>query len=297
MASEPRSDYATHLEDHVGTMPGQPVTPVRKTVAGRRDISREPFSPRRRWVAPRWLRRLLAGLLLIFILPWLLGALAEETQKPTGLATSVLVGPRLAAGPVCIEEAVDLSGSMTAFTPERERAEAELFTFARRELEPTDLISTAHFAGSAQVTLAPSAMDTLTAAPAVPGSLDDGTALAPAIDALVDARAASSGLCVFRALVVITDGLIADPSEAAAALARGGYARAYAVIPADAGWSRPQPLQGPLAGVAVHRFHGPDAGGRVASFLVDAKPLDVVFGEIVGSLTGQRLEQSRQYLP
>jgi hypothetical protein len=285
----------------VGTQPSHPVAPVRKTVIGREDVSRRPFTPRRRWATPHWLRRAISGLLVLFILPWLLGALTEEAQKPTGLATSMLVGPRMATGPVCIEEAVDLSASMTAYTPQRERAEAELFAFARRELAPYDLMSTAHFAGSAQMTLPPTSMDTLTSTPAPAGGLADGTQLAPAVDVLVNART-NADSCVLRALVVITDGAISDPHETAAALARGGYARVFAVIPVGVGWGavdtewgRPQALRGPLEGVTVHRFHDSGAGGRVSSFVIGSQPLDVVFGEIVSSLTGQQLEQNGQY--
>ena len=286
----------------MGTQPSQSVAPVRKTVIGREDVSRQPFTPRRRWATPRWIRRVISGLLVLFILPWLLGALVEETQKPASLATSTLIGPRLATGSICIEEAVDLSASMTAYTPQRERAEAELFDFARRELASNDVMSTVHFAGSAQVALAPTQMDTLTSTPAPAGGLADGTLLAPAVDTLVNARTGAASGCVLRALVVITDGEIFDPQETAAALARGGYARVFAVIPVGVGWGpidpewgRPQPLRGPLEGVTVHRFHDSGPGGRVSSFVVGSQPLDVVFGEIVGSLTGQRLEQNKPY--
>ena len=61
------------LEDPVGTQPRHPVAPVRKIVIGREDVSRRPFTPRPRWAAPRWLRRVISGLLALFILPWLLG--------------------------------------------------------------------------------------------------------------------------------------------------------------------------------------------------------------------------------
>lgn len=240
---------------------------------------------------PRWLRRALAALLVLLVLFVLL----TECQKPTGLASSALVGPRLVTGPICIEEAVDVSASMTAFTPQREQAERELFEFARRELERDDLISAAFFAGSAGLALAPSALSTVTSAPAIPAGIDySGTRLAPAVSALVDARVGGSEACVVRALVVITDGVISDPVETAAALGAGGYARVYAVVPAGTGWGRPAQLRGDLDSVSVHRFTEPGLGGSVASVLADGKPLDVVFGEIVGSLTGQRLEQETQ---
>lgn len=84
----------------MGSHLDQTVAPVRKTVIGREDVAREPFRPGKRWTAPRWLRRLTGALLALFVLPWLLGALLEETQKPTSLGTSVMTGPRLATGPV-----------------------------------------------------------------------------------------------------------------------------------------------------------------------------------------------------
>lgn len=269
--------------------PSQPVASLRRSVVGREPAFRHPFVPRRRWRMPRGMRRFLIGLLLLLVL---LVAL-NEVQKPIDLANSTLVGPRLVTGPICIEEAVDVSGSMTSFTPEREQAERELFTFARRELNPNDQMSAAFFAGSAELALTPSPLDTLTAAPAVPAGIDSvGTRLAPAVQALVNARNTASDACVVRALVVITDGEISDPGETASALALGSYARVYAVIPAGTGWGRPEPLRGELNSVSVYHFNDSGMGGRVASVLADAKPLDVVLGDIVGSLTGQRLEQN-----
>jgi hypothetical protein len=260
---------------------------VRRPVVGREPVARHPFAPRRRRQMPRWLRRFLVGQLLFLLVFTLL----NELQKPTGLPVSTLVGPRLAPGPVCIEEAVDVSASMTSFTPQRERAEQELFAFARRELRPDDQISVAFFAGSAALALPPSALDALTTPPPVAGGLADGTLLTPAVDVLRAGRTAASDACVERALVVITDGAIFDGDEAAAAIANGSYARVYAVIPAATGWLRPGELDGPLRYVTVEHFTDAGLAGRPASMLVDAKPLDVVLGDVIGSLTGQQLQQ------
>ena len=184
---------------------------------------------------------------------------------------------------------------MISFTPQREQAERELFTFARRELAPSDQMSAAFFANSATVALAPSSLDSLSAAPVAPTGIDPaGTRLAPAVDALVAARGTASEACVARALVVSTDGLIVDPGEAAAAVVAGSYTRVYAVVPVETGWFRPQPLSGPLGFVAVEHFTSSDVTGRAASVVVDAKPLDVVLGDIVGSLTGQQLQQANR---
>lgn len=268
--------------------PSQQLDPLRRPVAGREPVSRRPLSARRRPRLPRRLVALLLGLLLL--LAALIGL--GEALKPTALATSTLDGPRLVTGPICLEEAVDVSSSMTAFTAQRERAERELLDFAPREL-PSDRLSTAFFAGSARVALRPSDLRTLTSAPTIPLGIDqDGTRLAPAVRALQDARPAGPDTCAARALVVITDGQISDPAETAAALADGSYTRVYAIVPAGTGWGRPGPLQGELDSVAVHRFTDSGPGGRVASVMVDARPLDVVLGDVVGSLTGQQLRQS-----
>jgi hypothetical protein len=243
---------------------------------------------------PHWLRRLLLALLALLLLMAALVS-CRETRKPTSLATSTLSGPRLVTGPVCIEEAVDVSGSMTAFTAQRQQAEQALFDFARRELGRDDLFAEAFFAGSGEVALRPSALDRLTAAPGIPAGIDpNGTALAPAVEALVAARGRTANRCAARALVLITDGLISDTDATAAALRAGSYTRVYAVIPAETGWSRPSPLGGPLESIAVHHFTSGGAKGRMASVLADAKPLDVVLGQVVGSLTGQHLEQDGQ---
>jgi hypothetical protein len=138
-------------------------------------------------------------------------------------------------------------------------------------------------------------MASLTSAPAGidPGTLDGGTLLAPAVAALVAARAADPGECAARALVMITDGVIGDdPAVLDAVLTKANYTRMYAVIPSGpTGADRAGLRGGLLDSVIVHGFHDGGASGRAASILGDAKPLDVVFGEILGGLTGQRLSR------
>jgi hypothetical protein len=235
-----------------------------------------------------WLGRLLLALLLVLLLLAALVA-CDESSKPASLSEATLVDPRLVTGPVCLEEAVDLSGSMNAYVAQRERAERELFAFGRRVLDDGDLLSVAFFAESAALALPPSPIKNLAAPPGVPVGLGSGTSLAPAIDALVAGR--SAAVCATRALVVITDGVLGDdPAILRSALGSGRYARMFAVVPAASGWGRPGPLNGEvLDSIVVYHFHEGGWGGRAASVIGDAKPLDVVFGEIIGSLTGQRL--------
>lgn len=240
---------------------------------------------------PTWLRRLLWLLLLLLLLLVALVAWHED-RKPESLATSVLVGPRQVTGGVCVEEAVDLSGSMTAFTAERERAERELFDFAHRQLLPEDSFAEAFFADQAQVSVPPTALAQLRSTPGVPTGLGHATLLTPAVDGLVRSRPAGQD-CAARALVIITDGLLGDdPAALAAALRRGSYDRVYAVVPVSPlrGLDRPRPLDAAqLRGIVVQEFHNGGLAGRVASVLSDAKPLDVTLGAIFAQLTGQTL--------
>lgn len=263
--------------------------PLRRPVVGRTPVSRHPFAPALRWRVPPRLRKFLVGQLLLIALLVLLG----ECQKPADLQAAALVGPRLAPGAICMEEAVDVSGSMQAFLPQREAAERELFAFARRSLAPGDQLSVAFFAGDAVLAQAPTGIGTLTTPPAVPGSISyDGTNLAPAIDELVRSRDAGSAACVARALVVITDGEVFDLDQTASALGAGGYTRLYAVVPAPTGsWLHSSTLEQAFQEVVVHRFDDAGIGGRVASVVADSAPLDVVYGRIAADLTGQQLQQ------
>jgi hypothetical protein len=243
---------------------------------------------------PGWLRALLIALLVLLLVLLLLAAW-DRANQPQSLAESTLAGPRSVTGAVCIEEAVDVSGSMAAFRAQRESAERALFGFAHRELAPYDQFSTAFFADTARLALAPTALSSLDAPPAVPpGLASGGTTLAPAVTQLVEARPAGDG-CAVHALIVITDGLLNDSARVLdAALAEGSYARVFAVIPSATGWGRPGGLP---PSFEVYHFHGDGWTGFVVGALSDAKPLDVVFGEILGSLTGQTLVQTNRSEP
>lgn len=260
--------------------------PVRRSSIVRAPLNRRLYRPRTPWRLPSWLRNLLLGLAGLAAL---LGAFVacDESEVPSSLAESSLEGSRRVTGGVCIEEAVDVSGSMNSFRSARESAERELFTFARRELAPGDRFSSAFFAGSGSLALAPTSMSALDSPPAVPtGLYTTGTHLAPAVRELVDARPAD-GDCAVRALIVITDGEITDsPPDLTATLAAANYTRVFAVVPVATGRTDlPESVE-------VFHFHESGWFGRVAGFFTDAEPLDVVFGEILASLTGQELRAS-----
>jgi hypothetical protein len=265
---------------------------IRRTAFQRKALSRYFYRPAAVRRMPRWLKWLLISLLLLLLL--IVGLVScHESQKPASLATSALVGPRLTTGPVCLEEAVDVSGSMVPYTAQRERAEQQLFAFARRELAPTDLFSVSFFAGNGVLAQPPTALSGLRVPPVMPATVDPaGTLLAPGVTALVAARA--STICASRALIVITDGEIFDePDVIDAALKSGKYTRVYAVIPADSGWGRPSQLNGgALDAIEVQHFHDGGISGRAASIIDDAKPLDIIFGTVLADLTGQTLAQA-----
>ncbi|SDH52937.1 hypothetical protein SAMN05216553_12633 [Lentzea fradiae] len=270
---------------------------IRRSLIERSAVGRQVISVPRRRKAPAWLRRALRFLVSSLFLLLLTLAL-EESEKPSSLENSMLAGPRLTTGPVCLDEAVDVSGSMAAFTPQRMAAEQALFDFATRELGDDDLFSESFFAGSARTALPPTALSGLTSPPGVPDGIDyDNTLLAPAVDALVSARSDTPAehQCSTRALVIITDGVVADaPDALAESLRRGGYTRVYAVVPVETGWGRPSGLTGgALDAIVVEHFSGDGVMGLAASIIADAKPLDVIFGEIAGSLTGQTLVQAK----
>jgi hypothetical protein len=267
-----------------------PAPVIRRSTIERLPLRRKPYaSPPRRPVA-RWSRRMLLLALLPALLLGLL--LLRQHLQPADLAHSELTGHRLTTGPICIEEAVDVSGSLARFQAQRQAAEDALFRFARRNLEPRDLFSEAFFAKTSTLALAPAALAGLSAPPRESSLNPDGTYLAPAVRELEAAR--KSTACAARALVVITDGLLADnPARLAAALRDGSYTRIFAVIPSATGWGRPAPLTGGiLDSITVYHFASPGLAGRFASAFGGAKPLDVVLGDITGALTGQSLTRA-----
>jgi hypothetical protein len=268
---------------------------VRRSAIYRSPVGRRVFGPARRGM-PRWARRLLLMLpLLLLLLPLLL--LGRQARLPSSLASSTLVGPRLVSGPICIEEAVDISGSLTSFAAQRNQAEDDLFAFARRELHKSDLFSEAFFAATGRLALPPSSLSGLSAPPsAPPGISPDATYLTPAVNALVAARslAPPGDKCASRALVVITDGLIDDgQAQLTAALRKGNYTRIFAVIPAATGLGRPSELTGGIRNsITIYHFSSPGLSGEAASVFAGAKPLDVVLGDVIGTLTGQKLSRT-----
>ncbi len=280
----------------MASAPYEPIQPIRQEAVGRIPAGRGPFTPKGRRKMPRWVRALLISILLQLLLLALLAGW-DESKKPTSLAGSYLAGARQVPGPVCVDEAVDVSGSMVQYTAQRNRAERALAEFSRRELKADDVFAETAFAKSARTVVHPVAIGKLTDPPGVPAGLDpDDTRLAPAVRDLIKNRTQSP--CAARSLVIITDGQISDPSEVVTALRSGYYTRVCAVIPWASGWESrwgsPNPLESQVPGVAVYRFTDGGATGHLASMLVDAKPLDIVYGDIVASLTGQQLKQIKQ---
>jgi len=266
---------------------------IRRPAIGRVPARRRAFTLAPRRVLPRWLRALLILLPLLLLLAGLAG-LVQELRTPHSLAQAKLTGARTVTGPICLEEAVDVSGSLVAYAPQRDEAENEMFGFARRQLHRNDLFSEAFFAATGKLALAPAPFSRLSVPPAQPpGISPDATYLTPAVQDLINARSTGEG-CGARALVVITDGLIDDPGPLAAALRQGAYTRVFAVIPAATGLGRPGPLSGgPLNGITVYHFTtGAGLAGRIAGLFDGARPLDVLFGTIISSLTGQHLART-----
>jgi hypothetical protein len=264
---------------------------IRRSAIDRIPARRRAAAPSRD--VPRWLRALLIIVPLLLLLGTLAG-LAQELRMPPSLAQARLTGAPTVTGPICIEEAVDVSGSLAAYASQRDEAETEMFRFARRQLPRNDLFAEAFFAATGKLALAPAPLSSLSVPPAQPrGISPDATYLTPAVDDLIAARSASpvEGQCAARALIVITDGLIEDPGPLAAALRQGHYTRVFAVIPAATGLGRPGPLSGgALTGITVYHFTtSTGLTARIAGLLDGARPLDVVFGTIISSLTGQHL--------
>ena len=244
-------------------------------------------------VPRRWLRALLIIVPLLLLLGTLAG-LAQELRMPSSLAQAKLAGAPAVTGPICIEEAVDVSGSLVRYASQRDEAENEMFSFARRQLPRNDLFSEAFFAATGKLALAPAPLSTLSAPPAQPPGIDiNATNLTPAVEDLIVARSASPAdeQCAARALIVITDGLIEDPGPLASTLRQGHYTRVFAVIPAATGRGRPSQLSGgALNGITVYHFTtSSGVVARIADLFDGARPLDVVFGTIISSLTGQHL--------
>ncbi|GHJ06175.1 hypothetical protein TPA0907_05420 [Micromonospora humidisoli] len=231
-------------------------------------------------VRPPWWRRLLrpllTGLLILALLAVCAVRIHDWLGPPDSLDQAVLEGARKVAGPVCIDEIQDVSGSMTQYTALREQAVGQLFEFAQRELEATDQLAEAVFSGTAGVTMPPTSLHALPARRPAPAP-GDGTLMAPAIRALTAADRQADRTCAARALVAVTDGEVHDDvAELRDALVDGAYTRMYLVVPGLTG-GRPDVFTGDvLDGVVVRRF-------------TNARRLGVIFGEVFAELLGVEL--------
>ena len=137
----------------------------------------------------RWLRALPIIVPLLLLLGTLAGLAQELWRMPSSLARARLAGAPMVTGPICIEEAVDVSGSLVAYASQRDEAETEMFSFARRQLPRNDLLSEAFFAATGKLALAPARLSSLSAPPAQPpGISPDATYLTPAVEDLIAAR-------------------------------------------------------------------------------------------------------------
>ncbi|WP_432899931.1 vWA domain-containing protein [Micromonospora matsumotoense] len=233
---------------------------------------------------PPWWRRLIRPLLTTLLVLALLAFCAVRIHDwlgpPASLDQAVLEGARKVAGPVCIDEIQDVSGSMTQYTALREQAVDQLFQFAQRELEASDQLAEAVFSGTTGVTMPPTSLHALPARRPAPAP-GDGTLMAPAIRALTAADRQADRTCAARALVAITDGEVHDdPAELRNALVDGAYTRMYLVVPGLAG-GRPGAFTGDvLDGVVVRRF-------------TDARRLGVIFGQVFAELLGVELRHRK----
>lgn len=201
-----------------------------------------------------------------------------DSAPPATLAAASLDGRRTVKGPVCIDQANDVSGSMDRYAAERDAAVDQMLRFANRELRPDDMFAEAVFAGSGQVTLPPTSLHAVGHERRPVAGLDPGTRLAPAIDALSAGATGSTRPCASKALVVVTDGLLFDePGVLEQRLGTAGYSRAYLMVPGVPWQQGGEPISTTLPrSITVRYFTGPDE-------------LGVAFGEVAAALTGERL--------
>jgi hypothetical protein len=220
---------------------------------------------------------LLLPALLLAAAPAIVDAVAGATaDPPSNLASATLDGRRTVKGPVCIDQAQDVSESMEPYAAQRDEAVGQLLSFANRELRGDDLLAEAVFAGSSEVTLPPTSLHAVGVARRPVTALKPGSMLAPAVDAL---SATSHEPCAAKALVAVTDGQIFDdPAALGAALAAAGYSRVYLMVPGP-DWTQTGDAISVLPpNVTVRYFDGPD-------------DLGVAFGEVAAALTGERLRK------
>ncbi|GAA3738105.1 vWA domain-containing protein [Salinactinospora qingdaonensis] len=251
--------------------PDQP--PVADAPPGPKPGTRRPW----RRAAGFLLPLALALLLLLPLLDW------YDSQE-TGLDGHQLVGPRLAQGPVCLDVAADMSGSMRDHVQAREAAMRQLQTFAGRNLRPGDVFTVAEFAEEAGIAVAPTPITELAAGRTTGAYAAGNTLLLPALAELRDAHAGSGLPCAAETLIVITDAELKDPiAELAARFADSDYLRVYWAVP-DPGWRLPWQQPGvsddpALESVTVWEF-------------ADADDLSRHYGHAIAQLTGQELHRN-----
>lgn len=222
---------------------------------------------------------LLLPALLLAVVPWIVDRFETGSSgSPSTLAAATLDGKRKQAGPVCIDQAQDVSESMEPYAGQRAAAVTQLLAFAERELRGDDLLAEAVFAGTSEVTLPPTSLHAVGVARRPAGALEPGSKLTPAVDAL----SAQDRTCAAKALVAVTDGqLFDDPATLGAKLTAAGYSRVYLMVPGPDWTQTGDPVSVLPPNVTVRYFDGPD-------------DLGVAFGEVAAALTGERLSTRKK---
>ncbi|MEV0663682.1 vWA domain-containing protein [Actinomadura luteofluorescens] len=241
----------------------------------RRDVLRPaPRYERRRRALGLLAAMLCAALLLVCLLLW------SDDDDPKDLHSSTLAGVRRTHGPVCLDLAVDYSGSMRSKAATRDAALAELQSFIQRNLRPEDVLASVAFTDSALLTLPPTQKSRLTGSAVSSGGPPDGsgTELEPALESLQRAYRQSRIECAAHALIVVTDVELADPPSALAArFTEMRLQRVYWAIPGRGDGSSPG-----IAGAPALR-------SVIARGFKDARGLSLLYGRALALLTGQRL--------
>lgn len=206
---------------------------------------------------------------------------AEERRParglpPTSLDAARIAGARQPRGPVSLEVAVDLSGSMIGYARLRTAALRALADFARREMAAGDLLTSVAFASAAAVLVPPVDVRELREITDRPKrDVGGGTLLEPAIHLLDELRRGRPAEPEACALMVITDlGLGDDPGHLRPLLRRAGYQHIHLVVPASA---RRRDHRRWFRRAATHHF-------------ATADQLGLIYGAVFAALTGQRLE-------
>jgi hypothetical protein len=192
---------------------------------------------------------------------------------PANLEAARMVGERWARGPVSLEIAVDLSGSMVSYSGLRREALRALAEFTHREMAAGDLLTSVAFADTAAVLVPPTDVLRLRGITDTPrAGVGGGTLLGPAIHLLMELRRPQP-TGPDRSLMVITDGAVFDPPDALTDLLKqAGYQGIHLVVPKGECPDH-------------RRFRG-----AVVRHFADADQLGLIYAEIFAAMTGQRLE-------